>query len=191
MGGPRNNLTWHPPEVRYRVYALHYEGLSAAQINADPVVAASVAKTGYRLHNNTLAAAWRSAEYKRYASGRDKTFAATEGEHVAQRILEDVGALASVTDVARYELAHEIRELIQAGPLGDDENPVERIERLARSLATVTRDETARLRSENAELKTQIAELELRLREAGESRKIATGLSDEAIKQIEEQAGLL
>ena len=65
MGGPRNNLTWHPPEVRYRVYALHYEGLSAAQINADPVVAASVAKTGYRLHNNTLAAAWRSAEYKR------------------------------------------------------------------------------------------------------------------------------
>ena len=65
------------------------------------------------------------------------------------------------------------------------------IERLARSLATVTRDETARLRAENAELKTQIAELELRLREAGESRKIATGLSDEAIKQIEEQAGLL
>lgn len=191
MGGPRNNLTWHPPEVRYRVYALHYEGLSAAQINADPVVAASVAKTGYRLHGNTLTAAWRSAEYKRYAAGRDKTFAATEGEQVAQRILEDVGALASVTDVARYELAREIRELIQAGPLGDDENPVERIERLARSLATVTRDETARLRAENAELKTQIAELELRLREAGESRKIATGLSDEAIKQIEEQAGLL
>lgn len=191
MGGPRNNLTWHPPEVRYRVYALHYEGLSAAQINADPVVAASVAKTGYRLHNNTLSAAWRSAEYKRYAAGRDKTFAATEGEQVTQRILEDVGALASVTDVARYELAREIRELIQAGPLGDDENPVERIERLARSLATVTRDETARLRAENAELKTQIAELELRLREAGESRKIATGLSDEAIKQIEEQAGLL
>lgn len=191
MGGPRNNLTWHPPEVRYRVYALHYEGLSAAQINADPVVAASVAKTGYRLHNNTLAAAWRSAEYKRYAAGRDKTFAATEGEQVTQRILEDVGALASVTDVARYELAREIRELIQTGPLGDDENPVERVERLARSLATVTRDETARLRAENAELKTQIAELELRLREAGASRKIATGLSDEAIKRIEEQAGLL
>lgn len=190
MGGPRNNLTWHPAKVRHRVYALHYEGYSAAQINADPAVAASVAKTGYRLHNNTLAAAWRSAEYKRYAAGRDKTFAAVEGEQIAQRVLEDVGALSSVTDVARYELAREIRELIGAAP-DEGESAVERVERLTRSLATVTRDETARLKAENAELKTQIAELELQLHEAGESRKIASGLSDDAIRQIEEQAGLL
>lgn len=190
MGGPRNNLTWHPAKVRYRVYALHYEGYSAAQINADPAVAASVAKTGYRLHNNTLAAAWRSAEYKRYAAGRDKTFAAVEGEQIAQRVLEDVGALSSVTDVARYELAREIRELIGAAP-DEGESAVERVERLTRSLATVTRDETARLKAENAELKARIAELELQLHEAGENRKIASGLSDDAIKQIEEQAGLL
>ena len=55
----------------------------------------------------------------------------------------------------------------------------------------MTRDETARLKAENAELKAQIAELELQLHEAGESRKIASGLSDDAIRQIEEQAGLL
>ena len=153
MGGPRNNLTWHPPEVRYRVYALHYKGYSAAQINADPMVAASVAKTGYRLHNNTLAAAWRSAECKRCIAGLEQTYAANMGELVAQRVLEDVGALSSVTDVAR--------------------------------------DETARLKAENAELKARIAELELQLHEAGENRKIASGLSDDAIRQIEEQAGLL
>ena len=191
MGGPRNNLTWHPPEVRYRVYALHYKGYSAAQINADPMVAASVAKTGYRLHNNALAAAWRSAECKRCIAGLEQTCAANMGELVAQRVLEDVGALSSVTDVARYELAREIRELIKKGPPGDGENPVERVERLARSLATVTRDETARLKAENAELKARIAELELQLHEAGESRKITSGLSDDAIRQIEEQAGLL
>lgn len=188
MGGPRNNLTWHPAKVRYRVYALHYEGCSAAQINADPAVAASVAKTGYRLHNNTLAAAWRSAEYKRYAAGRDKTFAAVEGEQIAQRVLEDVGALSSVTDVARYELAREIRELIGAAP-DEGESAVERVERLTRSLATVTRDETARLKAENAELKAQIAELEAKL--AGVGRNTSKGITEETLREVEERIGLL
>ena len=95
-----------------------------------------------------------------------------------------------MTDVARYELAREIRELIGVAP-DEGESAVERIERLTRSLATVTRDESARLKAENAELKARIAELELQLHEAGESRKIASGLSDDAIRQIEEQAGLL
>lgn len=189
MPGPRNNLSWHPPEVRYRVYALHYEGCSVAQICADPAVAASIAKTGFRLHTNTLAAAWRSAEYKRYAEGRDQTYAALEGEQVAQRVLSDVGAMSSVTDVARYELAREIRGLIRQGGSADDEDPVERVERLARSLATVTRDETARLKAENAELKAQIAELEVRLRENPAQNR--GGLSEDAIAAIEEQAQLL
>ena len=114
MGGPRNNLSRHPAEIRFRVYALHYEGKTAAEINADPAVAASVSMTGYRLHGNTLTAAFRSAEYKRYIASRERTFAATEADRITQAVLGEAGALSSVTDVARYELAREIRELIDS-----------------------------------------------------------------------------
>lgn len=159
MGGPRNNLSRHPAEIRFRVYALHYEGKTAAEINADPAVAASVSMTGYRLHGNTLTAAFRSAEYKRYIASRERTFAATEADRITQAVLGEAGALSSVTDVARYELAREIRELIDSGP-DNDESPVERVKRLTRSLATVSRDETARLRQENDALRRQLEKLQ-------------------------------
>jgi len=103
-------------------------------------------------------------------------------------VLEDVGALSSVTDVARYELAREIRELIGAAP-DEGESAVERVERLTRSLATVTRDETARLKAENAELKAQIAELEAKL--AGVGRNTSKGITEETLREVEERIGLL
>jgi len=162
MGGPRNNLSWHPPEVRYRVYALHYEGYSAAQITADPEVAASVSKTGYRLHGNTLKAAFRSEECRRYLASREKTFAATEADRITQAVLGEAGALSSITDVARYELAREIRDLI-GDSAGEGEDPVERVERLTRSLATVSRDEAAKMARQLVERDAEIARLNDRI----------------------------
>jgi len=162
MGGPRNNLSWHPAAVRYRVYALHYEGYSAAQINADPEVAASVAKTGYRLHGNTLKAAYRSDECRRYLASREQTYAATEADRITQAVLGEAGALASVTDVARYELAKEIRALI-GGVLDEGETPADRVERLTRSLATVSRDEAAKMARLVEERDAEIARLNDRI----------------------------
>lgn len=162
MGGPRNNLSWHPAAVRYRVYSLHYEGYSAAQITADPEVAASVSKTGYRLHGNTLKAAFRSEECRRYLASREKTFAATEADRITQAVLGEAGALSSITDVARYELAREIRDLI-GDSAGEGENPVERVERLTRSLATVSRDEAAKMARQLVERDAEIARLNDRI----------------------------
>lgn len=162
----------HPAAVRYRVYALHYEGKTVAEINADPQIAASVKLTGYRLHGNTLTAALRrsNAEYTRYITAKEAMFATHEADSIAQRVIAEAGALDSVTDVARYELAREIKELIKAGPgiigTGDDaraEDPVSRIERLTRSLTNISRDEAAALRKQLAQLEADNAALRAEL----------------------------
>ncbi len=201
MAAQRNNLMRHPAAIRFRVYALHYEGKTVAEINADPAVAESVRLTGYRLHGNTLTAAFRrsNAEYTRYVAAREQMLASHEGDRIAQQVIAESSALDTVTDVARYELAREIAELIRTGPgitgTGDDavaEDPVERVERLTRSLATISKSEVdkhkkelARLEAENEKLRSQIAELLA----AGSAKK--AGLSPETIKNIEEQSGLL
>lgn len=201
MGQQRNNLMRHPAAVRFRVYSLHYEGKTVAEINADPAVAESVRLTGYRLHGNTLTAAFRrsNAEFQRYVASQERVLASHEAERITQHVIANAGALDTVTDVARYELAKEIGELIRSGPgivgTGDDaeaEDPVERVERLTRALATIGKSEVdkykkdiARLEAENDKLRRQIADLLA----AGSAQR--GGLSPETIKKIEEQSGLL
>ena len=176
---PRNNLTRHPAKVRMRVYALHYDGRTAAEINADPLVAESVRKTGFRLHGNTLTRAFAGAEYKAFVRARETTLRETAADQIAQDAIAEAGALASVTDVARYELAKAVRQMIGSA---DD---VGEVERLTRSLAAITRDESARLRAENEALKARIAELE-------SAEKGARGaISEETLGEVEEQIKLL
>lgn len=166
MAGPRSNLTYHPYEIRQRVYALKLDGATAAEIAADPAVSASVARTGKKLHGNTLTAMLRSEEYRAAARDRKSVADATAADRSLSAAIAGRGALGSVTDVARYELAREIRGLIASGALSDDPAALEKV---ARVLVAVSRDDAARLRAENAALKTRIAELEAenaKLREA-------------------------
>lgn len=208
MGGPRSNLTYHPPEIRRRVYQLHYEGRTGAEIVTDPEVAESIRRTGYRLHGNTLTAAWRSDDYQEYRRRREETEQRIGKARWAAEALRDTAGIGSVADMTQMALLEQLRELAEKGS-GDPAELLKLVTAVTRIKAADSDEKNARLsrqleeqrkrfdaaetehRAREAELKTQIAELELRLREAGESRKIATGLSDEAIKQIEEQAGLL
>ena len=179
MRAQRNNLTRHPARVRMRVYSLHYDGRTAAEINADPLVAESVRKTGFRLHGNTLTRAFAGAEYKAFVRARETTLRETAADQITQDAIAEAGALASVTDVARYELAKAVRQMIaNAADVGE-------VERLTRSLAAITRDETARLRAENEELKARIAELEVG------SRAGSAGLSPETLQEVEEKVKLM
>ncbi len=208
MGGPRSNLTYHPPEIRRRVYQLHYEGRTGAEIVADPEVAESIRRTGYRLHGNTLTAAWRSDDYQEYRRRREETEQRIGKARWAAEALRDTAGIGSVADMTQMALLEQLRELAEKGS-GDPSELLKLVTAVTRIKAADSDEKNARLsrqleeqrkrfdavekahRATVAELEKEIAELELRLREAGESRKIATGLSDEAIKQIEEQAGLL
>lgn len=208
MGGPRSNLSYHPPEIRRRVYQLHYEGRTGAEIVADPEVAESIRRTGYRLHGNTLTAAWRSDDYQEYRRRREETEQRIGKARWAAEALRDTAGIGSVADMTQMALLEQLRELAEKGS-GDPSELLKLVTAVTRIKAADSDEKNARLsrqleeqrkrfdavekahRATVAELEKEIAELELRLREAGESRKIATGLSDEAIKQIEEQAGLL
>lgn len=208
MGGPRSNLTYHPPEIRRRVYQLHYEGRTGAEIVADPEVAESIRRTGYRLHGNTLTAAWRSDDYQEYRRRREETEQRIGKARWAAEALRDTAGIGSVADMTQMALLEQLRELAEKGS-GDPSELLKLVTAVTRIKAADSDEKNARLtrqleeqrkrfdavekahRATVAELEKEIAELELRLREAGESRKIATGLSDEAIKRIEEQAGLL
>lgn len=208
MGGPRSNLTYHPPEIRRRVYQLHYEGRTGAEIIADPEVAESIRRTGYRLHGNTLTAAWRSDDYQEYRRRREETEQRIGKARWAAEALRDTAGIGSVADMTQMALLEQLRELAEKGS-GDPSELLKLVTAVTRIKAADSDEKNARLsrqleeqrkrfdavekahRATVAELEKELAELELRLREAGESRKIATGLSDEAIKQIEEQAGLL
>ena len=67
--GPRSNLTYHPLGIRERVYQLLLDGYTTKQINADPIVAESIERTGKRLHPNTLTSGKRkSPEYCAYCA---------------------------------------------------------------------------------------------------------------------------
>ena len=67
--GPRSNLTYHSSSIRERVYQLLLDGYTTKQINADPIVAESIKKTGKRLHPNTLTSVKRkSPEYFAYCA---------------------------------------------------------------------------------------------------------------------------
>ena len=208
MGGPRSNLSYHPPEIRRRVYQLHYEGRTGAEIVADPEVAESIRRTGYRLHGNTLTAAWRSDDYQEYRRRREETEQRIGKARWAAEALRDTAWIGSVADMTQMALLEQLRELAEKGS-GDPSELLKLVTAVTRIKAADSDEKNARLsrqleeqrkrfdavekahRATVAELEKEIAELELRLREAGESGKIATGLSDEAIKQIEEQAGLL
>ena len=81
--------------------------------------------------------------------------------------------------MARYELARAVRQMIGAAA------DVGEVERLTRSLAAITRDESARLRAENEALKARIAELE-------SAEKGSRGaISEETLGEVEERIKLL
>lgn len=158
MGKVRDGLRRHPAEVRYRIYAMRYDGATLTELLKDPEVVSSQKRTGVMLTAGALTAAFRQPEYRRYVEARERTFEAVEADRITREVLDESGALASVADAARYELACEIRALISRGASAD-ENPVQRVERLARSLAVVSRDEVGSLRRELRDRDARIAEL--------------------------------
>lgn len=160
MGGPRSNLTYHPPEIRRRVYQLHYEGRTGAEIVADPEVAESIRRTGYRLHGNTLTAAWRSDDYQEYRRRREETEQRIGNARWAAEALRDTAGIGSVADMTQMALLEQLRELAEKG----SGNPAE----LLKLATAVTRIKAADSDERNARLSRQLEELK-RLREAAEA----------------------
>jgi len=99
--GPRNNLTYHPLEVRLHVYQLLLDGETGKHIIENPLVAASILKTGRRLFGNTFTAVKRGREYEEY---RQSTAGMTQLEIQFWQLLRQ---LTDEEKVKLYKLAVE------------------------------------------------------------------------------------
>lgn len=183
----RNNFAKLPKAARTRIIYLLINGASYDEVRQDQEVAAACAARGVTLHSTTFQAIRRSGEYKRQEAAAETIWAAHEADRVVISAVNDADALATVTDIARYELGKHIRELIQAGPPEDEDiSPVEWVERLTRSLRTLIRSEDQPLKAENETLKEQLAGMAAR-----QSNKTAKGISEETLRDVEEKMGLL
>ena len=126
MAGPRNNYSRLPWAVRCRVLSMLYDGAEYDEIRRDPEVAAACKERNLTLHNATFLAVRKCEEYKEFGRKAQSYAAARDADRIAAGVLNASGAQADLTDVARYELARAVREILD----DDDGEPGSRAKHL-------------------------------------------------------------
>ena len=126
MAGPRNNYSRLPWQVRCRILSLLYDGAEYDEIRRDPEVAAACAERKLTLHNATFLAVRKCEEYKEFGRKAQSYAAAQSADRIAAGVLNASGAQSDLTDVARYELARAVREILD----DDDGEPGSRAKHL-------------------------------------------------------------
>ena len=201
MAGPRNNYSRLPWQARCRVLSLLWDGAEYDEIRRDPEVAAACSERNLTLHNATFLAVRKCEEYKEFGRKALSYKAAQDADRIAAGVLNSSGAQADLTDVARYELARAVREILD----DDDGEPGSRAKHLRTLSQTLlalnnsAKDEQiSSLRrkldektSSIAALKAKIAELENALAADSETGAAQTGISREKLAEVEGQIKLL
>ena len=201
MSGPRNNYSRLPWAVRCRVLSLLYDGAEYDEIRRDPEVAAACKERGLTLHNATFLAVRKCEEYKAFGRKAQSYAAARDADRIAAGVLNASGAQADLTDVARYEIARAVREILD----DDDGEPGSRAKHLRTlsqtllALSNSAKDEKiADLRRKLdekdrvlADLKARIADLETQLAATSETTSAQTGISREKLAEVEGKIKLL
>ena len=201
MAGPRNNYSRLPWAVRCRILNMLYDGAEYDEIRNDPEVSAACAERKLTLHNATFLAVRKCDEYKEFGRKAASYAAARDADRIAAGVLNASGAQADLTDVARYELACAVREILD----DDDGEPGSRAKHLRTlsqtllALSNSAKDEKiADLRRKLdekdrilADLKARIAELEAQIAAESSDQRSATGISREKLAEVEEKIKLL
>jgi len=157
----RSRLPW---SVRVRIFGLLSEGTEPDEIAADPEIGA-------------LARLARSAEYRRFAEKVTLDAEARTAERIAAGVLEYTKAFGTAADIARYELARLIRELIAEAARTESglEERIRSVRDLSRSLTS---------------LSAPAFERKLAVQSAGLAKlKTLLALRESEIARLKEQAG--
>ena len=105
----RRRLPW---AVRSRILFLLSEGASPEEILADPAVSSGAECREIPLDADDVKSVSRSLEYRRYMDRVSVDAESRTAEKIASSVLENACAFGQTADVARYELAKLLRELI-------------------------------------------------------------------------------
>jgi len=132
----RNNLCRLPPEVRTLASRLVFEGgLTYRQI-AEQV--ANAAGGGVKIHNNTLLAWQRSAEYRRYVAAREKYDAELGESRAVAAAVNDGRGPSSLADLVVMDILRELRQAQAAGSLDLSD-----LARVSQAVAPILRNQVA------------------------------------------------
>lgn len=134
----RIRLPW---SVRVRIFGLLSEGTAPDEIAEDPEIAALSSDSGYvGVTAEDVARLARSAEYRRFAEKVSLDAEARTAEQIAAGVLEYTRAFGTAADIARYELARLIRELIAEASRTESslEERIRSVKDLSRSLTSLS-----------------------------------------------------
>ncbi len=187
MARQRNNITKLPSEIRLKIAEMLDDGATYDEIRADEAVSSACAARKLEIHNTTLLAYRESAEFDEYKKSRRKFAENIERRRMTALFVDSESGTDNLERVARFELMRRILEKLEADT-GDDPEAGELTVKELRTL------QSALLSAENKKItayEAQIANLQAQLDAALAAKGTSAGLSDEALKAIEEKAGLL
>lgn len=171
----RVRLPWG---VRVRIFGLLAEGVQPNEIAEDPEIISFAAGSGIgTVTAADVARLARSVEYRRFAEKVSLDAEARTAERIAAGVLEYTRAFGTAADIARYELAKLIRELIAEASKSEStlEDRIRSVRDLSRSLTS---------------LSAPAFERKIALQSAGLAKlKTLLALRESEIAQLREQAG--
>ena len=167
----RARLPWR---VRVRIFGLLSEGTPPDEILQDPEIAAFSGG----VTEEDLSRLARSVEYRRFAEKVSLDAEARTAERIAAGVLEYTQSFGTASDIARYELARLIRELIAEAARSEStlEDRIRSVKALSQSLTS---------------LSAPAFERKLAVQAAGLAKlKTLLALRESEIAHLKEQAGL-
>ena len=197
MGRPRNNIVRLPTEIRMRICELIEDGCSYDEVRADETIKAACEDRNLGIFNSSILAYRASAEFDEYKKMRRNWGEKLDRRRMAAVLVNSESGSDNIAKVANFELLNIVLEKLQgAEPLEAKEisSISTAIAAFERNRISAAKDDTkAEFNRRESEYQAKIAELSAKIAEisAVKDNKPALGLSEEALKKIEEAAGLL
>ncbi len=195
MARARNNITRLPTEIRMKICELIEDGRTYDEIRADESVVESVKVSGLGVHNSSLLAYRASPEFDEYKSMRRNWGEKLERRRMAALLVNNESGSDNIAKVANFELLNIVLEKLQSSePLEAKE-----LASISTALAAFERNRISAAKDDSrqefsrleTEYQAKIAELSAKIAELSGVKAGNKGLSEEALKKIEEAAGLL
>ena len=196
MARPRNNITKFPTEIRMRICELLEDGRTYDEIRDDAEIKAACEDRKLAIHNSTLGACRTSVEFDEYRKMRRNWGEKLKRRRMAADLVHAEGGSDNIAKVASFELLNIVLEKLQSGePLESKE-----LSSISTALAAFERNRISAAKDDSkaeysrleAGYQAEIAKLSAKIMElSGAKKDSSKGLSDAALKEIEEKAGLL
>lgn len=178
-----------------KISELIEDGLTYDEIRVDETVKTACAERSLAIHNSSLGAYRSSPEFDEYRKMRRTCGEKIERTKMAAMLVKSESGSDDIARVANFELLKKVLEKLQSG---DDLEPKE-VASISTALASYERnrisaakdDTKAEFNRRESEYQAKIAELSAKIAEMSGVKNINKGLSEEALKKIEEAAGLL